>query len=161
MNGKPDPFRILFVCLGNICRSPMAEGLFRHKVKEAGLQHQILTDSCGTSGHYARENPDPRMQRTARGRGIDISDLVARQLRRTDLDQFDLIIAMDRSNEKGIHQLGKGRATVKRMREWDENGGGPDVPDPWFGDQQGFEECFDLLDRCTTRLLEEVKARHL
>lgn len=152
--------KILFVCLGNICRSPMAEGVFTHLVKEAGLSDRFVIDSCGTSGHHAGEAPDPRMVRTAAKRGINISALRARQFSVKDFEAFDLILAMDRSNLRNLEQLKRGkpvRARLQLMREYDPTPDSPDVPDPWYGGPEGFEEVSDLLERSCARLLEEIR----
>jgi protein-tyrosine phosphatase len=141
--------KILFVCLGNICRSPLAEALFKQKVKQAGLEHCLEADSCGTSNYHIGEPPDSRTIANARKNGITIHHL-GRQLSVHDLEQFDYIIAMDQSNLENIHYLGRNHAVagnVSLMRAYDPEGKGQDVPDPYYGGERGFQEVFEILDR--------------
>jgi protein-tyrosine phosphatase len=157
---SPFPIRVLFVCLGNICRSPLAEGIFSKKIKDAGLHHHFLLDSCGTSGHHDGENPDARMIKTAASHGIDISKLVSRKITPADLKTFDYILAMDRSNQRNIEKVGTPTGTLSLMRNFQKNAESPDVPDPWFGAIDGFEEVYQLLDECCNGLLDDLKDTH-
>ena len=152
--------KILMVCLGNICRSPMAEGILRHKVR-AMKRDDIKTDSAGTIGIHAGEAPDLRMQKTALKNGIDISDLRARQFVQKDFDDFDLIFAMDQSNLKNILTLSRNDADRKKVKLiLNESFPGEDreVPDPYFGGQEGFQHVFDLLDETTDQLINNYFA---
>jgi protein-tyrosine phosphatase len=147
--------KILFVCLGNICRSPLAEAIFKHKVKERGLDHQFEADSCGTANYHIGDTPDERTNRNAQKNGIRISHR-GRQLSATDLETFDLIFAMDESNFRNIMRLENSEAHAKKislMRAFDPLGSG-DVPDPYYGGERGFQEVFDILDRSLDNFLD-------
>jgi protein-tyrosine phosphatase len=150
---------ILFVCLGNICRSPLAEGLFIHHVKQAGLEDQFNIDSCGTGGWHAGESADPRMLETAGKYGIHLPSR-ARQIKPGDLNMFDYIIPMDHSNMRDIKELQKqngGKAQILLMRNFDDQGLGEDVPDPYYGGRQGFDHVYEILDRSTVSFLDWLK----
>lgn len=153
------PTRILFVCLGNIVRSPLAEGLFRQRAAERGLAEQFQVDSAGTSGYHVGERPDSRMRRTAAERGLEY-DGRSRQVRQSDLEEFDLIIAMDRQNLRNLRELARGSEWTDRirlMREFDPQADGDhDVPDPYYGGQTGFETTYDIIDRSVTSLLDSL-----
>lgn len=154
---------ILFVCLGNICRSPMAEGIFLHLLKEESLERHFIVDSCGTSNYHCGSLPDPRMQDKAKEYQITLFHK-ARQLTKNDLDTFDYILAMDQSNYQNILSLKTNphqRAQVLLMREFDEDKTTNDVPDPYFGTAEGFEEVFRILERSNRKFLKFLKAKHL
>ncbi|HEY0655024.1 MAG TPA: low molecular weight protein-tyrosine-phosphatase [Chryseosolibacter sp.] len=151
--------RVLFVCLGNICRSPLAEAIFKHKLKQRGLEKQIEADSCGTSNYHIGDNPDPRTLANAKKNGVSI-DHCGRQLTAEDLDKFDYILAMDSSNFNNIHRLlkdEKHKPKIQMMRDYDPQGKG-DVPDPYYGGEKGFQEVFDILDRTLDQFLDKVVA---
>ena len=159
---------IVFVCLGNICRSPLAEGIFRHKVEQAGLSDRFVIDSSGTSSYHVGEGPDPGSVRVARANGIDISRQRSRQFVRRDLRDFGLIIAMDSSNRRNIMKLVddvesvRGRLWLMRNFESETDGSGHDagVPDPWGGGPRGFEEVFEIVERSCDNLLAHIRERH-
>ena len=157
-----DKVKVLFVCLGNICRSPMAEGLFIHKVHEAGLGRQIEVDSAGTSGWHIGEPADRRMQEVAKKHGVSLPSR-SRKLVERDFEEFDYILAMDESNLSNIRILESqspvSNAQVSKMRDYDLLAKGSDVPDPYYGGQQGFEDVYEMLDRSTDELLKEVVQR--
>lgn len=140
--------RILFVCLGNICRSPMAEAILRHQLDEAGLDH-IEVDSAGTGAWHAGELADPRTRRTLRARGIHY-DGRARQLRAEDFEVFDLILTMDSQNLRDT--LGWREARAEKVRRFLEH----DVPDPYYDEAQGFERVYEMLDTGCRRLIAEI-----
>ncbi len=140
--------RVLFVCLGNICRSPLAHGLLRDRIERRGLGAQLSVDSCGTSAYHNGEPPDPNMIRVAQLHGVDLSPLRSRRLVDADFFEFDLLVAMDRSNESNIHarKLPNSEARVVRFMPFVPNAPSPDVPDPYWGGVDGFEQVFQLID---------------
>jgi protein-tyrosine phosphatase len=148
--------RILFVCLGNICRSPLAEAIFNAKASDKNLSHLYPTDSCGTSNYNIGDNPDPRTIRSAARKKIPISHR-ARQLTQADLENFDLILAMDKNNLREILNLctPAQRSKVNLMRRYDPQGNG-DVPDPYYGDEMDFENVYEILERSIDSLLMEL-----
>ncbi len=153
--------RVLFVCLGNICRSPTAEGVMRALVREAGLEEQIELDSAGTGSWHVGEPPDARATQFARARGIALEG-AARQVRGEDFEEFDLILAMDGSNLRNLRRLAPregARAQVRLLREFDPAAAGDlDVPDPYYGGPGGFEEVLDLVHAACVSLLERLAA---
>lgn len=153
--------QILFVCLGNICRSPLAEAIFNHLLVEKGLDGKYLADSCGTSNYHIGDRPDPRTIRNARQHQIEITHL-GRQLGTQDFAQFDLILAMDRVNLLYINDLAakapQQKAETKMIRSFDSEALGlQDVPDPWYGSEQGFEEVFQMLWRSCEELINQLE----
>jgi protein-tyrosine phosphatase len=156
---RSDPFAVLFVCTGNICRSPTAEGVFRRVVADAGLADRILTDSAGTISYHAGKPPDPRTVRAARRRGYDLGDLRARQVHWTDFDRFDLLLAMDFSHRAELVELGgpDGRDRVRMFLEFATAGTGLEVPDPYYGDGDGFESVLDLCEDASRGLLGHLR----
>ena len=155
--------KVLFVCLGNICRSPLAEGIFKHLVKEVGLKDQIFVESAGTSGWHIGDSPDPRSIDIALENGI-LLDHYGRKAVSSDFSEFDYIIAMDRTNYRDLQGLPgsrkNGAAKLYLMRDFDSIGNGQDVPDPYYGGEDGFKYVFELLDRSCRNLLEEIKEIH-
>jgi protein-tyrosine phosphatase len=150
--------KVLFVCLGNICRSPAAEGAFLHIVREAGLEDEFVTDSAGTGAWHVGEQADERMRRAAARRGITLPS-VARQVTRGDFDRFDLIVAMDSTNLATLERLAPSahRGKIRLFREFDPESGGGDVPDPYYGGPDGFEEVLDIVTRTARALLDELR----
>lgn len=147
--------KILMVCLGNICRSPIAEGILRHKLRVM-KNEDVQTDSAGTSNFHVGEQPDARMRMTAVKNGMDISDLRARQFVQSDFDEFDLIYAMDNANKMDILKLARNdadRAKVKLILDEIYPGENREVPDPYYGGDEGFQEVFDMLDDATDQLI--------
>jgi protein-tyrosine phosphatase len=153
--------RVLFVCMGNICRSPMAEGVFRHVVRQAGLDDVVKVDSAGTHAFHAGETPDRRAQTTAAKRGYDISDLRARQVETIDFERHDLILAMDWDNLSMLQQVAPKSAHHKLqllMRFATEHESAT-IPDPYYGAQQGFEQALDFIEDACSGLLEVARRR--
>jgi protein-tyrosine phosphatase len=155
--------RILFVCLGNICRSPTAEGVMRHLVREEGLEDAIEIDSAGTGGWHVGAPPDERATATAQKRGI-VLEGAARKFSRRQFDEFDLILAMDKDNRRELMAMApddEARAKVRLLREFDPASDGStdlDVPDPYYGGDEGFEHVLDLVDAATRGLIAELRA---
>jgi protein-tyrosine phosphatase len=153
--------RILFVCMGNICRSPTAEGVMRHLLAEEGLEDAIELDSAGTGGWHAGDPPDRRATAAARARGIAL-DGAARQVRPTDFEDFDLILAADRENLEDLRAIATPgtEGKVRLLREFDPGcEGAPDldVPDPYYGGERGFEDVLDLAEAACRGLLARVR----
>lgn len=146
--------KILFVCLGNICRSPLAEAIFNEKVRQKGLQDSFQSDSCGTGNYHVGDWPDDRTVKCAKRNGIAINH-IGRQLKREDLGKFDLIVAMDGSNLLNILKFSteSDRSKLKMMRDFDPQGRG-DVPDPYCGGDRDFDKVFEILDRSIEALIQ-------
>ena len=152
--------RVLFVCLGNICRSPTAEGVFRQKLREVGLAQQVEVDSAGTGDWHIGKAPDPRTRQAARQRGYLLDDLRARQVQPGDFQQIDLILAMDADNLADLQRLrpaGAGAELDLFLRRYQLEL--DDVPDPYYGGEQGFEQVLDLIEQASAGLLLEVRRR--
>lgn len=147
--------KVLFVCLGNICRSPLGEGIFRHMVNEADMSDYFYIDSAGTSAYNTGSSPDRQARKVARAHGVFIDDLKARRINKRDLEEWDYIIAMDSSNFRNIERLGKVSASLHLMREFDPEGPG-DVPDPWGMEDSEFREVYDTIERSCRNLLESI-----
>ncbi|WP_085715484.1 low molecular weight protein-tyrosine-phosphatase [Pseudomonas sp. B28(2017)] len=152
--------RVLFVCLGNICRSPTAEGVLRHKLREAGLADRVEVASAGTGDWHVGKAPDKRSQAAAKLRGYDLSAQRARQVTRADFATYDLILAMDNSNLRHLKALqpAQGKAELdlflrRYQSQIDE------VPDPYYDGEQGFEQVLDLIERASDLLVIELKGR--
>ncbi|HCU81439.1 MAG TPA: protein tyrosine phosphatase [Chloroflexi bacterium] len=159
-NSERNQTGILFICLGNICRSPLAEGIFQHKLRECGLQDQYIVDSAGTGDWHVGDLADPRMRATALRYGIDLKSR-ARQVNEIDFKTFDLLLAMDRNNYNHLLDMAKGeieRERVHMMRAFDPDSNDDfDVPDPYFGGDQGFEYVYHMLNRSCERLLNMLE----
>jgi protein-tyrosine phosphatase len=154
-----DHVRVLFVCMGNICRSPLAEGVFRHLVRQRGLTERFEIDSAGISGYHVGDPPDARSAEVARQRGIELSGR-ARRLKRSDLDHYEYVLVMDSENRAGVDRLANGGlvvAQVRYLREFDPEAGGElEVPDPYYGGTTGFERVHDMVARSCERLLDLI-----
>ena len=156
--------RILFVCLGNICRSPTAEGVMRRLIAEAGLEGEVEVESAGTGGWHVGHPPDDRATSAAAARGIELVG-EARRVSARDLDRFDLLIAMDRSNLRELLAVAPDEDAaekVRLLREFDPaSAGAPDldVPDPYYGGDHGFETVLDLVEAACRGLLDDLRAR--
>lgn len=148
--------KVLMVCLGNICRSPLAHGLLRDKVNREGLNIEV--DSAGTSGFHVGEAPDPRMRETAKKFGLNIDDLRARQFTKQDFQDFDLIYAMDQSNYSNILALSENeydRSKVHLILNESNPKSNLEVPDPYYGGDQGFIDVYNMLDIATDKIIEK------
>jgi protein-tyrosine phosphatase len=149
---------VLFVCTGNICRSPTAEGVFRKLVTDAGMSEAILADSAGTRGYHIGEPPDARAQASAADRGYDLSGLRARRVERADFQRFDLIVAMDRGHFTVLSSMAEPSAAHKLKLMMSYAGGfkDKDVPDPYYGGPQDFERVLDMLEDAARGLLDSL-----
>jgi len=152
---------VLFVCTGNICRSPTADGVFRHLVREAGLEAKVRVDSAGTHDYHAGEPPDERAQVHALRRGYDLSALRARQVARGDFERFDLVLAMDRGHLRVLQRLAppEHRHKLRLFMEFAATRRRDEVPDPYYGGAGGFEEVLDMVEDAAHGLLEELRGR--
>lgn len=150
------PRRLLFVCLGNICRSPSAEGLCRAALDAAGLADRIETDSAGTGDWHVGEPPDPRAIDACARRGVLIDDLRGRQVTSGDFHRFDRILAMDRSNHLALRRMAPSgaRADLSMMLDFAGLGANAEVPDPYYGGEQGFDAMLDLLEAAIVGLID-------
>lgn len=157
------PIRVCFVCLGNICRSPTAEGVMRHLVEQEGLGDWLAIDSAGTAAYHVGERPDPRTRAAAAKRGIRV-DGRARQFEAADFDRFDHVVAMDRSNLRKLEALAptaEARAKLSLLRDHDPHAPpGSEVPDPYYGGEDGFDEVLDICLAGCRGLLERLRATH-
>ena len=160
------PVRVLFVCLGNICRSPTAEGVMRSLVLEEGMGGSVSVDSAGTGAWHVGEPPDARARAAAHAQGIELGG-AARQVRGADFDEFDLIVAMDRSNQRDLLSVAPdadARERVRLLREFDEASvaaGELDVPDPYSGGGEHFDEVLTIVQAGCEGLLEEIREGRL
>jgi protein-tyrosine phosphatase len=159
--GPAKSVKVLFVCTGNICRSPTAEGVFKHAVEKAGLAHRITSDSAGTGDYHIGEAPDPRAQSAALGRGYDLSPLCARQVSRRDFGEFDYILAMDETHLRQLKRLcpAEHAGKLKLFMEFAGEGALLEVPDPYYGGAHGFEQVLDMVERASRGLLEHLRQR--
>lgn len=158
--GSEHPTSILFVCLGNICRSPLAEGVFKHLAKQKGLADRFHVESAGTGSWHVGEAADARSQKVAQENGIDL-DSRARQVQPEDLERFDHVVAMDRDNLRTLERMRDAQGGTRRirlLREFDGEEDGDEVPDPYYGGPGGFDDVFDMVRRSCEGLLEEVEA---
>lgn len=154
---------ILFVCLGNICRSPLAEAVFRRAVEDAGLVDRFRIDSAGTAAYHVGEPPDPRSAEVAAGRGVTV-DGAARQIGMDDAHRFDYLIAMDRDNLADVREVARAAGAdpvIRLLRDFDPGADGDlDVPDPYYGGPRGFEDVHDLVERTCRALLDHLRQEH-
>jgi protein-tyrosine phosphatase len=153
-----DRVKVLFICLGNICRSPSAEAVFRHLVEAKGLDDRVLIDSAGTGDWHVGLAPDERAVAAASRRGYDLSRLRARQVTADECREHDYVIVMDSQNLEAVQRLCP-EAKVHRLLDFAPDQKVRDVPDPYYGGESGFDEVLDLIEEAARRLLVEVQAR--
>jgi protein-tyrosine phosphatase len=157
---------VLFVCTGNICRSPTAEGVFRGLVRDAGLDQAVWTDSAGTQGWHVGEPPDSRAQSAAARRGFDLADLRARRVRIEDFTDFDYLVAMDSGHQETLLAMAppkveeRAEEKVRMMLSFAPHLGVRDVPDPYYGAAGGFEEVLDMIEAASDGLLAHIRQTH-
>lgn len=154
--------KVLFVCMGNICRSPMAQGVFEALVNDAGISHLIKVDSAGTHAYHVGSPPDERAQRTALGRGIDISGLRARLLDTDDPETFDYVLVMDEDNLENARRVSppEYHERIRLFLDFAEDLPDREVPDPYYGGNAGFDRVMDMVQRAAEGLLDELKRRY-
>lgn len=152
-------FRVLMVCMGNICRSPTAEGVFRHYIMSHRLGDRVEVDSAGTHGYHVGEAPDQRTQRAALARGYDLSQLRARKVAPQDIDYFDLILAMDKHNLDTLRRLARpdSHGRIKLFMDYAKNFDDEEVPDPYYGLGHGFDLVLDMVEDVSQCLVEKLK----
>lgn len=152
---------VLFVCMGNICRSPTAEGVFRHVLTEAGIADKVRVDSAGTHAYHVGEPPDRRSQAAAERRGITLRDIRARRVNEADFSEFDYVIAMDRLNLHTLAEIASDEHSNRLSLFLDYGSGSEqEVPDPYYGGASGFERVLDLVEEASRGLLETLRSRH-
>lgn len=153
---------VLFCCMGNICRSPTAEVVFRSRVEEAGLAQQISIDSVGTHDYHIGDPPDQRTQRAARQRGYDLSSLRGRQVEVADFSRFDYVLAMDNANMAILYRLcpQHQRDRLGLFLEYANRHKEREVPDPYYGGEDGFERVLDMVEDAAAGLLQHIQKQH-
>jgi protein-tyrosine phosphatase len=155
--------KVLFVCMGNICRSPTAHGVFRDLVEKEQLPHMVSIDSAGTHAYHVGNAPDKRAQATALERGVDLSDLSARRVTPEDFDEFEYVLAMDQDNYMALSEICPVQHIDKihMFMDFAPHMRTREVPDPYYGGPAGFDRVFDLVEAASLGLLEEIRRRHL
>lgn len=153
--------RVLFVCMGNICRSPMAEGVFRHLVRNAGLEEVVKVDSAGTHAFHVGEVPDKRAVATAAKRGYVIEELRARRVKEKDFEDFDMILAMDWDNLALLQQMAPKHYhhKLQLLMRFATDNESATIPDPYYGGPQGFEQALDLIEDACNGLIDVARRR--
>lgn len=155
--------RVLFVCLGNICRSPTAEGIMRQRLGMAALADYVAVDSAGTGPWHVDESPDRRAQAAAVARGYDLSGMRARQVTVTDLAAFDYVVAMDRGNFEDLQELAAGRPELAQrivmLGDFSPVYAGQAVGDPFYGGDDGFRQVLDMIETCVDGLIDTIRSR--
>ena len=159
-----DKVSVLFVCMGNICRSPTAEAVFRKMVEDAGLGARIAVDSAGTHAYHSDEPPDRRAQEAAQRRGYAMREIRARRVTPEDFERYELIVAMDTDNLAFLDRAANDQRVTRRCSEHvlflEHVGVGDEVPDPYYGGAAGFERVLDLIEDASERLLSEIRRKH-
>jgi len=159
--GRPKVIKVLFVCMGNICRSPTAEGVFRHLLRQKSLDDRIEVDSAGTHGYHVGEAPDQRTQRAAASRNYDLSDMRARKVAAQDIEYFDLILAMDHNNLDVLKRIcpRDKHERLGLLMSYSKNFDDDEVPDPYYGLGHGFDLVLDMVEDAADGLLESLEQR--
>ncbi len=152
---------VLFVCMGNICRSPVAQGVFENVLRREGLEGEVRVDSAGTGDWFTGEPPDERAVWSAGLRGIDISGQRARHIAPGDCTRFDYVLTMDETNYRAVSALCSGSAVVRPFLDFAPGSPEREVPDPYSGGPEGFERTLDLVEEASEGLVEDIRSRHL
>ena len=153
--------RVLFVCMGNICRSPLAQGVFEDVLRREGLEGEVSVDSAGTGAWHVGSPPDDRALSAASLRGVDISSQRARRIKPEDCQNFDYVLTMDEENYRAVAGLCRGSAVVRPFLDFARDSPETAVPDPYYGGPDGFEHVLDLVEEASEGLLEDIRERHL
>src|SRR5918994_3710949 len=153
--------RVLFVCMGNICRSPLAQGVFENVARREGLEDEVFVDSAGTGAWHVGSPPDKRAQSSAGLRGLDLSSQRARRISPHDCENFDYILTMDEDNYQAVASLCRGSAVVRPFLDFAADSPEREVPDPYYGGPDGFWQVLDLGEGAAEGLLEDIRRRHL
>src|SRR3712207_3021245 len=153
--------RVLFVCMGNICRSPLAQGVFEDLLRREGLVDEVEADSAGTGSWHIGSPPDERALSAASLRGVDISSQRARRITPEDCQNVDYILTMDEENYRAVAALCQGSAVVRPFLDFATDSPEREVPDPYYGGPDGFERVLDLVEKASEGLLEDIRERHL
>jgi protein-tyrosine phosphatase len=153
--------RVLFVCLGNICRSPLAQGVFEDVLRREELEDEVFVDSAGTGSWHVGSLPDDRAQRSAFARGLDLSAQRARRISPDDCEEFDYVLTMDEQNYRTVASLCYGSAVVRPFLDFASHSPEREVPDPYGGGPAGFEHVLDLVEETSEGLLDDIRDRHL
>jgi protein-tyrosine phosphatase len=153
--------RVLFVCLGNICRSPLAQGVFEDVLRREELEDEVSVDSAGTGSWHVGSPPDERAQRSAFARGLDLSAQRARRISPGDCEEFDYVLTMDEQNYRTVASLCRGKAVVRPFLDFAAHSPEREIPDPYGGGPDGFERVLDLVEEASEGLLDDIRDRHL
>ncbi|MBA3701721.1 MAG: low molecular weight phosphotyrosine protein phosphatase [Rubrobacteraceae bacterium] len=153
--------RVLFVCLGNICRSPLAQGVFEEVLRREDLEEEVFVDSAGTGSWYVGSPPDDRAQSGASARGLDLSAQRARRISTNDCEEFDYVLTMDEQNYRTVASLCRGSAVVRPFLDFAPHSSAREVPDPYGGGSDGFDHVLDLVEEASEGLLDDIRERHL
>ena len=153
--------RVLFVCAGNICRSPLAQGVFEEVVRREGMEGEIEADSAGTHAYYhLGDAPDPRARESAAARGLDIGSQRSRMFEPEDCERFDYVLTMDEENYRRVASVCRGSAAVRPFLDYAPDLPETEIPDPYYGGPDGFERAMDLAEIASEGLLEDIRERH-
>ena len=152
--------KVLFVCMGNICRSPIAQGVFENLLRREGLEDEVEVDSAGTGGWHVGSPPDERAVESAARRGLEIGGQRARKFSPEDCHRFDYILTMDEENYRSVSAVCSGSAVVRPFLDFDQEGPEREVPDPYFGEADGFERVMDLVEAASEGLIGEIRRRY-
>ncbi len=153
--------RVLFVCLGNICRSPLAQGVFEEVLRREDLEEEVFVDSAGTGSWHVGSPPDDRAQSSASARGLDLSAQRARRISTNDCEEFDYVLTMDEQNYRTVASLCRGSAVVRPFLDFAPHSPAREVPDPYGGGPDGFDHVLDLVEEASEGLLDDIRERHL